>query len=182
MYIYKQFHNYIPLNNMSGLQWFSLIENYGESYGPIHIKYKFIKTPKLLDIGNANIRESIINKIKKYDKNIIEYSDPDYQYSGGLSNKKYHNLVKQFYNDDYDGTIIDINNLTGNDTYSHEDLEGASEIVLWKDYSQLLQEVTEGGKNKKNITKKLRKNKKNKSIILKRKKRNTKIIRKSRKI
>ena len=31
--IYKQFVKYIPLQEMSGLQWFALNKNYGESYG-----------------------------------------------------------------------------------------------------------------------------------------------------
>lgn len=162
MYIYKQFREYKPLSEMEGIQWFSQIENYGETYGPILKKYKFIKNPRLLDIGNANIRQQIVDTIKKRDpKSEIEYySDPNNQYSGGRDNYKYHNLVQQYFSD-YDGTIIDSNKLEGNDKYTVEDLDGPTEIVLWKDFTTLLEEVnditqTSGSKlrRRKNKTKK----------------------------
>ena len=99
-YIYKQFHQYQPLAKMKGLQWFAIEPNYGENYGPIHKKYKFKKQPNLLDIGNGHIREMIEEKMRTnpsdYAK-ILEYSHPDYQYSGGEQNAKYHNLVKKYF-------------------------------------------------------------------------------------
>jgi hypothetical protein len=146
--IYKQFAKYKSLQEMSGLQWFALKENYSESYGDIHKKYRFIKEPKLLNIGDGAIREMIENHIKDEDGDIIFYSDPDEQYSGGKSNAKYHTIVKKYFGENYDGTIIDENNLQSSSKYSEADLEGANEIVIWKDYSLLLQEVSSGGKKR----------------------------------
>lgn len=162
MYIYKQFREYKPLSEMEGIQWFSQIEDYGKSYGPILKKYKFIKDPRLLDIGNANIRQQIVDTINKQDpeSKIEYYSDPNNQYSGGRDNYKYHSLLKKYFSD-YDGTIIDSNKLEGNDKYTVEDLDGPTEIVLWKDFTTLLEEVnditqTSGSKlrRRKNKTKK----------------------------
>jgi hypothetical protein len=146
--IYKQFTNYTPLEDMTGLQWFALEKNYGESYGGINKEYEFIKTPKLLDIGDGNVREQIEETISPMDNSILIYSEPDEQYSGGKSNAKYHNIVKKYYGDEYDGTIIDAKNLKGNEKYPVETLEGPSEIVIWKDYSNLIKEVSAGGKRK----------------------------------
>ena len=88
--IYKQFYKKaISLDEMSGLQWFALIKNYGTSYGDIVKTYEFIQTPKLLDIGNGNIREKIEELIVSNEPSILIYSDPNEQYSGGTphSNK-----------------------------------------------------------------------------------------------
>jgi hypothetical protein len=148
----KQFHKYVPLNQMKGLQWFALDKNYGESYGVISRSYRFKREPKLLDIGNANVRTMIKDKIRPMNDKIDFYSDPDEQYSGGESNKKYHEIVKTYFGDLYDGTIINEKHLEGNNEYSVEDLIGPSEIVLWKDYSDLLEELSNGGKKKKRKT------------------------------
>lgn len=140
--IYKQFYQkVIPLNEMTGLQWFALTENYGSSYGEILKTYEFIKKPKLLDIGNGNIREKIEEFILPYDSSILIYSDPDEQYSGGRSNKIYHELVKKYFEKEYDGTIIDESKLVPSPKYLKDDLEGPSEIVLWKDFNVLLREI-----------------------------------------
>ena len=140
--IYKQFYNKVtPLYEMSGLQWFALTKNYGTSYGDLVQAYEFIQKPKLLDIGNSLIREKIEKIILPYDSSILIYSDPDEQYSGGRSNKIYHELVKKYFGDSFDGTIIDENHLISGEKYSKEDLEGPSEIVLWKDFSVLLREI-----------------------------------------
>jgi len=140
--IYKQFFKQIiPLKEMKGLQWFALMENYGTSYGERIQKYEFIKKPKLLDIGNGDIREQIEKVIFPIETSILIYSEPDEQYSGGRSNKMYHELVKKYFGDSFDGTIIDENHLISGEKYSKEDLEGPSEIVLWKDFSVLLREI-----------------------------------------
>ena len=146
--IYKQFKNYRLLEDMNGLEWFALEKNYGESYGGINKEYEFKKTPKLLDIGDGNVREQIEETISPMDKNILIYSDPDEQYSGGKSNAKYHDIVKKYYGYEYDGTIIDEKNLKGNEKYPLQKLEGPSEIVIWKDYSNLIKEVSAGGKRR----------------------------------
>lgn len=128
--IYKKFKRYKPLDKMKGLQWFALTNDYGTEYGGITKKYKFKKEPKLLDIGDGNVRERIEEFIKPHNVNIIEYSDPDEQYSGGTGNKNYHNLVQQYFGEEYDGTIINSNDLKDSSKYSKDLLEGATEIVL----------------------------------------------------
>jgi hypothetical protein len=141
---------------MSGLQWFALSKNYGE-YGNISKSYKFKRTPKLLNIGNADVRIAIENKILETtsDPNLIAYLDPNEQYSGGPYNKKYHELVKNTFGDEYDGTIIDEKQLKGNYKYSKEDMEGPTEIVIWKDFDNLLKE--QSNESRKRITKRKRK-------------------------
>ena len=141
--IYKQFNSFIPLNKMTGLQWFALTKNYGTSYGNIIQAYEFVRVPKLLNIGDGFIREQIEKIIGPKDPSILIYSDPDEQYSGGRSNKIYHELVRQYFGKDYDGTIIDSQNLKASDKYSQEDLEGPSEIVLWKEFDTLLREISD---------------------------------------
>jgi hypothetical protein len=135
-----------------------------------------MKNPKLLDIGDANVRTMIRETIEPFDPSIAKYSDPNEQYSGGPTNKKYHLLVQKYFGDTYDGTIIDENNLKGNRDYSTEDLDGASEVVLWKDFDQLLEEERKGGqvvKRTERVVKrgsrslKRRKTKKNKHITYK---------------
>ena len=157
--IYKKFSKYKPLDQMSGLQWFALSSDYGTTtYGDITKQYQIIKKPKLLDIGNANVRSMIKQTIQSDEPKIIEYSDPDEQYSGGEMNKKYHNLVKKYFGKEYDGTIIDEKHLQGNKEYSIEDLEGPTEIVIWDNYTDFLEEVKYGGiKKKRKITKKYKK-------------------------
>ena len=154
--IYKQFRRYKPIHEMHNLQWFALKKDYGTSYGDINKEYMFKKQPKLLDIGNADVRQMIEDTIEPHNKSILTYSDPDMQYSGGAANKKYHELVYQYFGDDYDGTFIDETELKGNDKYSEEDLNGPSEIVIWKDHNALLEELntTGGKKNKKHTQKK----------------------------
>ena len=164
--IYKQFRKYKPLNEMEGFQWFALTPAYGASYGDITRSYKFKREPKLLDIGNAKTRVIIENEIRKIDTDLVDDCHPDQQYSGTQGNKKCHKLIQNIFGDEYDGTIIDETQLAGNDTYPIEDLEGPTEIVIWKDYCDLLEELPEelpenniGGKLTKRRTNKRRTNK-----------------------
>jgi hypothetical protein len=174
--IYKKFAKYIPLNQMSGLQWFALTKDYGSStYGDIAKEYYFKKTPNLLDIGNANVRSMIKQTIQPFDPLIVEYSDPNNQYSGGVMNKKYHNLVKEYFGNEYDGTIIDETKLQGNNEYLKEDLEGPSEIVLWDNYTDLLDEVKNGGR-KTRTTKRIKRRTKTRKLIKRRTKSKNKIF------
>lgn len=156
--IYKKFATYVPLDEMHGIQWFALRENYGnETYGDISKKYRFKKAPRLLDIGDADVRSMIVDTISPMDPKIVGLSDPDEQYSGGVGNRKYHELVKKYFGDEYDGTVIDENHLVGNKKYSVEDLEGPSEMVIWDHHSDLLEENEKGGKRANRKTKKTKK-------------------------
>ena len=69
--------------------------------------------------------------VKDYPE-FIKISDPNYQYSGGKENYKYHSILKKYFGKEYDGTIII------EDEVDSEDLEGATEIVLWKNFSKIL--------------------------------------------
>ena len=155
--IYKKFATYVPLDEMHGIQWFALRGDYGTSYGDIRKKYRFKKAPRLLDIGDAEVRSRIVDTISPMDPKIVGLSDPDEQYSGGVNNRKYHELVKEYFGDEYDGTVIDENHLVGNEKYSVKDLEGPSEMVLWDHHSDLLEENEKGGKRANRKTKKTKK-------------------------
>jgi hypothetical protein len=152
--VYKKFATYVPLDEMHGIQWFALRGDYGTSYGDIRKKYRFKKAPRLLDIGDAEVRSRIVDTISPMDPRIVGLSDPDEQYSGGAGNRKYHELVKKYFGDSYDGTVIDEKHLVGNDRYSVEDLEGPSEMVLWDQHSELLSLVSDTPKNPRYKTKK----------------------------
>jgi hypothetical protein len=156
--IYKKFHKYKPVEDFNGHQWFALSDNYGTVYGDISKSYNFKKSPKLLNIGDADVRVMIETEVKNIDPNLLAYCHPDEQYSGTNSNKKYHDILKNIYGEEYDGTIIDENQLHGNSKYPISELEGPSEIVIWKDHGDLLEELPEG-----NMGKGIRKNKKRRS-------------------
>lgn len=136
--IYKRFHKnkVINVSEMNDIQWFSLSTDYGkESYGPIIHTYIFKEKPQLLDIGKIKNRQNIENFIVQYEPEFKKISNPDYQYSGGKSNYKYHSYVKKYFGKDYDGTFIIESNVDS------EDLEGPTEIVLWKNFSSLIKMV-----------------------------------------
>lgn len=143
--IYKQFQekSYKNVSQMIRPTWFALEANYGNSYGSKQCSYRVKIAPYLLDLGNANVRDMIKNYVAQFDKRIVKYSDPDYQYSGLRENLKYHMLIKQYYDDKYDGTIIDQNKLHYNENYSKklDELAGPSEIVIWKNFNNILEEI-----------------------------------------
>ena len=141
--IYKKFHKYKPTQDFKGHQWFALTNSYGTEYGNITRGYNFKKPPKLLDIGVADVRIMIEDEVKKSDPKSVRTCHPDEQYSGTTANKKCHNLIQDIFGQEYDGTIIDGANLKSNSKYSIDDLEGPSEIVIWKDYNDLLEEIPE---------------------------------------
>jgi hypothetical protein len=151
--IYKKFHKYKPIQDFKGHQWFALTDNYGvDVYGAITKSYNFKKPPKLLDIGDADVRIMIEDEIKKKDPNLVKYCHPDEQYSGTTGNKKCHSLIQDIFGQEYDGTIIDIGNLKSNSKYTINDLEGATEIVIWKDYTDLLEEIHEEDVSQKGLS------------------------------
>ncbi len=136
--IYKRFHRNKVKNvsDLKDIEWFSLDSNYGEeSYGPIIHTYEFKENPKLLNIGKIKVRQMIEKEIVKDYPEFIKISDPNYQYSGGKENYKYHSILKEYFGKEYDGSIII------EDEVDSEDLEGATEIVLWKNFSKILKRV-----------------------------------------
>jgi hypothetical protein len=78
------------------------------------------------------IRQEIEEYISRFEPEFKDISNPDYQYSGGKSNYKYHSIVKKYFCKEYDGTIII------DDEVDSEELEGPTEIVLWKNFSKLI--------------------------------------------
>ena len=135
--LYKKFfQKIVPLSKMKGLQWFALERNYGD-YGDFTVAYNVIKDPKLIDLGNMKIRQSIIADLEK--RGVIDASyilDPDEQYSGGDGNKRAHRMLRKYYGDKFEGTII------VEKYVDDEELEGPTEVVLWRDYDNLLEKAT----------------------------------------
>jgi predicted TIM-barrel fold metal-dependent hydrolase len=84
---------------------------------------------------NTKIRKLIENTIVKDYPEFKEISDPDFQYSGGKNNFKYHSYVKKYFSKDFDGTIIIDSEVDS------EDLEGPTEIVLWKNFNTLIKKL-----------------------------------------
>jgi len=95
--LYKQFQEKkYPVSSWAETgkpQWFALEPAYGNAYGSFQGKYKLKKAAKLLNIGDGRVREYIEQTIAPHDRSIHELSLPDEQYSGGMANLKYHNLV-----------------------------------------------------------------------------------------
>lgn len=162
--IYKKFRKYKPVEDFKGHQWFALTDNYGTEYGDISRSYRFKREPKLLNVGDADVRVMIENEVKKEDPKLVTLCHPDEQYSGTRANKKYHDMLQNIFGQEYDGTIIDQNQLKENEKYPTEELEGPSEIVIWKDYDDLLDELPSDNIGKGKGIKKLKKtrNKRNK--------------------
>jgi len=144
MSIYKEFSEYTPVSRLSGLQWFTLEKKLTlEKRSNMICEYVFKSQPKLLNIGRGEIREWIIQRVlaKEPLSPISEYSDPDYQYSGDRENNQYHAILQKHFSNSFDGTFIHPNHLESSDSYSIIDLDGASEIVLWKNHKTLLKEI-----------------------------------------
>ena len=121
---------------MKDCKWFALESNYGvDAYGPVVHTYKFKKKPKLIDLGKMNSRDYIENIIIQNVPEFSNYSSADFQYSGGKENYKYHSYVKQYFGKKFEGTIIVEKDV--DDT----DLEGPTEIVLWKNFDQLIKKI-----------------------------------------
>ena len=136
--IYKRFQkNKIKnVSDMNDIEWFALSSDYGEeSYGPIVYSYEFKVKPMLLNIGSTKVRKMIENEILKYHPEFKEISEPDFQYSGGKNNFKYHSYVKKYFCKDFDGTIIIDSEVDS------EELEGPTEIVLWKNFNTLIKKL-----------------------------------------
>ena len=141
--VFKQFHSFVELKDMDGCQWFSLAKAYGNEYGNIHKSYSFKKQPRLLDIGNWEIRQKIERRIQKYEPENVFFCHPDEQYSGGMSNKKYHEALKRIFGKCFDGTIISEEHLTGSKKHPDtDDLEGATEMVLWGHFADILEPIS----------------------------------------
>ena len=137
-FIYKRFkkNKIINVSDMNDCQWFALESNYGtDSYGPIVYTYMFNKKPRLIDIGKIKNRKYIEEIIIQDLPDFLKFSDANYQYSGGKENYKYHSYVKKYFGKNFDGTII------VEDDVDNEELEGATEIVLWKNFNNLIKKV-----------------------------------------
>lgn len=72
-----------------------------------------------------NVRKWIVRKFN----DLSMLLDPDEQYSGGRTNKALHLKMFQHFGENFDGTIIRECDLSEEDQF---DLEGVSEMVLWR--------------------------------------------------
>lgn len=137
--VYKRFHinKSLSLTNMKkrrNLQWFALGCDYGaDSYGPIIHTYQVKKAPRLINVGlNSVIKQIRFRAEKGENKDLAQiFHDP---WSGGQNNKMFQSLVRK-YSRGYDGTIIVTDTPDNKSSEIDEDNEGATEIVLWRGFS-----------------------------------------------
>ena len=124
--LYRQTHFGMrnAVTHLNGITWFSPIANYGESYGPVVSTYTPKKALKMLDLGSMKTRKQLVSLFPK----LSVLLDPDEQYSGGKANTRIHKLLRKYFGNQCDGTIIVDNDLKDED---RDMLEGPSEIVLW---------------------------------------------------
>ena len=147
-YLYNQFHAFYTLAEMAiknRPQWFAYTPAYGDSYGPVGIRYRIKGKLRLLDLGNGKVRDSIINNISRVgtdqDAASIKFlCDPNNQFSSGVENRKLHDLLSKYYKKSHDGTRIDADKLKDGQLYSAEDMDGPSEVVIWKNFTKLLRQ------------------------------------------
>ena len=129
-YLYRSSHHTFPtyLQGLPQISWFSFEPNYGESYGPVLSIYETNEkhSPlQLLNLSDMNVRKWIVRKFN----DLSMLLDPDEQYSGGRTNKALHLKIFQHFGEYFDGTIIRECDLSEEDQF---DLEGVSEMVLWR--------------------------------------------------
>lgn len=140
VYLYRQTAH--PIRNFRQLKnetWFAFKNGYGTEYG--NLQYKFItkKSLKLLNLGKWKTRNTIIKRAAS-ELSSSEFATfklkfhPDYQYSGGEANSYVHGIIHLLFGSVVDGTYI-------HERGAEEDLEGASEIVLFSPYGRKIQFV-----------------------------------------
>lgn len=128
--LYRQTHQKQHLiQEHRNVVWFSPVKNYAASYGCFIGTFVVLRDLHLLDLGNSRTRKEIVEQFPL----LNDMMDPNYQYSGSCRNRLVHEKLYQLFNNDYDGTFIDSENVTD------EQLEGATEVVLWGDIKTKVQ-------------------------------------------
>lgn len=150
-YIYKRFLTHKQVKSLADMEssgqmhWFALTSKYGiDSYGPIVHTYEIKETPRLINVGSNAIRTQLRNKAEAGEgKPLGKEFNPDQQWSGGKGNLIFSLLVWKYFHEEYDGTIVVSEHPDTGDDHpaTDEDNYGATEIVLWKDYTRFLRSV-----------------------------------------
>jgi hypothetical protein len=110
------------------------------SYGKHLSSFTVLRKLKLLDLGKRKVRDSIekfvmASHLPDDKKNQFKRDfHPDYQWSGGESNRFIHGILQALFKKRYDGTII-------TSDVDDEDLEGAEELVLFAPFSKKVRVV-----------------------------------------
>lgn len=142
--IYKRFkmgetRSLDQMGSRGSIEWFALTSDYGvESYGPIVHSYVIRDRPRLINVGLDSVRARLRERAELGEGTRLDFSS-NQQWSGGKANFEFCNLVRKYFQDEYDGTIIHSGqpSLCATD----EENEGATEIVIWKDHSRILSPV-----------------------------------------
>lgn len=125
-------------SEMSGsqkVQWFALTAEYGQaSYGPIVHTYVINRIPRLINVGSNEIRNKLRSTAEAGEgKSLTREFSADEQWSGGVGNFVFTDLVRKYFYEEYDGTIV-----VDDSDATDEDNKGPTEIVLWKNFSGIL--------------------------------------------
>lgn len=125
----KHIREFLKVENFREMEWFRPpgISGDEDSYGGSEGTYSVDRQLNLLNLGNADARQMVLNHtdVTKEDLN------PDMQYSCHKSNWKVHEAIldSNFFSL-YDGTYISALEI---DDELKDDLEGPEEIVLFTD-------------------------------------------------
>ena len=142
-HLYKRFATgcVLSLTSMKekgDVQWFALESEYGaDSYGPIVHTYVVKNQPRLINVGSDVIREEVRKRDAAGEgRSLHKEFNADEQWSGGAGNRTFTNLVCKYFVREYDGTIV----VEGSPATDEEN-EGATEITLWRRFSEIVREV-----------------------------------------
>ena len=132
-YLYRQTTR--PIKSLRQLKketWFAFEKNYGSAYGDLQYTFITKKTLNLLNLGKWTTRDAIMQRAAsalsstEFARFKVNFH-PDYQYSGGSANSYVHKIIHLLFGSVVDGTFI-------HEQHAEEELEGASEIVLFSPY------------------------------------------------
>lgn len=114
--------------------WFA-VESERTTYGHVIVTYKLKRTPLLYNVGSQDARNLVFQLAldsKQWTKDYLErVFHADYQWSGAAENAETTSVFRAVLAPcGFDGTFVGKN--------ADEDLQGAEEIVLWRNFSTLL--------------------------------------------
>ena len=142
-HLYKRFAagrelSLTSMKEKGGVQWFALDSEYGvESYGPIVYTYVVKKQPRLINVGSDVIRKKLRKTAEDGEgRSLHKEFNANEQWSGGAGNLVFTKLVRKYFGREYDGTIV----VDGNPA-TDDDNEGATEITLWRRFSEILRKM-----------------------------------------
>lgn len=142
-HLYKRFGagrelSLTAMKDKGDVQWFALESEYGaESYGPIVFTYVVKNQPRLINVGSDSVRQELKKRAEIGEgRPLNKEFNADEQWSGGAGNHVFTNLVRKYFGREYDGTIV----VEGSPATDEEN-EGATEITLWRNFSQIVKKV-----------------------------------------